>query len=244
MLANINASQKCTLCTIKSRVERFYCGLRERYILKQRGLPGGALAMFCGIRDQRAPFTTEPAANTTARRARHGSAAGIGCLLAGLVLFTGSTAHAACSTAPLVAPTLPTSKFFFWGPSAVCAAASAGISVTSAITTLDIAFLTQSSAFVGVPGSPFANQLGGGVWIRVLAVRIPSVRPGPPLPTGGATGGASIATSSQVRTDFSGFQAGADLGRFNLGASGINVIFGVTGGLLDASATELAGPGN
>jgi outer membrane autotransporter protein len=43
--------------------------------------------------------------------------------------------------------------------------------------------------------------------------------------------------------DFGGFQAGADLGRFNLGASGINVVFGITGGLLNGTDHEQNGTG-
>ena len=42
--------------------------------------------------------------------------------------------------------------------------------------------------------------------------------------------------------DFGGFQVGTDLGQFNLGASGINVIVGLTGGVLDAT-DQLAGSG-
>src|SRR4029077_6417864 len=53
-----------------------------------------------------------------------------------------------------------------WGPAAVCAGASAGTSITSAITTLDIAFLTQSTAFVSSPSNPRPDQLGGGIWVR------------------------------------------------------------------------------
>jgi outer membrane autotransporter protein len=42
---------------------------------------------------------------------------------------------------------------------------------------------------------------------------------------------------------FGGFQAGIDLGRFNLGATGLNIVFGVTGGLLDATDQEQISPG-
>ena len=44
--------------------------------------------------------------------------------------------------------------------------------------------------------------------------------------------------------DFGGFQLGADLGRFNLGGGGVSVVFGVTGGLLDANDSELIGLGS
>ena len=53
-----------------------------------------------------------------------------------------------------------------------------------------------------------------------------------------------MASELRVRTDFSGVQAGADLGRFNLGATGLNVIWGVTGGALHLTANEQIGVGN
>jgi outer membrane autotransporter protein len=43
---------------------------------------------------------------------------------------------------------------------------------------------------------------------------------------------------------FGGFQAGVDLGRFNLGASGVNIVVGITGGLLESTADELIGSGS
>ena len=182
MLLNCNASQKCTLCTTKSRAERFYCDLR-RGKFEIVGISRGALAMFCSIRDHKAPLTTVPSGNTPAGRARHASAAGIGCLLAVLVLFTSSTAHAACSTAALPA-TGPTVNFYYWGPSAVCAAASAGTSVTSAITTLTLTFDPVLSV-CGRSGYSFGGSARRGhLDPRCWWSKIPSVRPAPPLPTG------------------------------------------------------------
>lgn len=88
-----------------------------------------------------------------------------------------------------------------------------------------------------------ADQLGGGVWICGVGGQNTVSSSGTAV---GTAPGAnpSYGTSSQSRMNFGGFQAGADLGRFNLGASGINVIYGITGGLLDAADTELAGVGN
>src|SRR6202008_2372761 len=142
--------------------------------------------------------------------------------------------------------TNPVGTFIFnpdWGPAAVCAAASAGTSITSAITTLDIAFLTQSTAFVSSPSNPRPDQLGGGIWVRGIGGQNTVSSSG--ATTGiGSVGGGTLAINSQERTEDGGFQAGADLGKFNLGASNLNVVFGITGGLLDARATEQIGVGS
>jgi hypothetical protein len=133
-----------------------------------------------------------------------------------------------------------------WGPAAVCAAASAGTSITSAITTLDIAFLTQSTAFVSSPSNPRPDQLGGGIWVRGVGGENTVSSSGATTSVGnpGAIAPGALAISSQQRMEYGGFQAGADLGKFNLGASNLNVVFGITGGLLDARATEQIGVGN
>ena len=161
----------------------------------------------------------------------------------GAVLIGGSTAGQAqhlslsCSN-PSTAGI--TNSNLFWSPAAVCSAVSGATAATSAVTTIDIAFLTQTSAFVGTPNNPEVNQLGGGVWIRGVGGQNTISSAG----TGTiSAAGLSFSANSQERVNFGGFQAGADLGRFNLGASGLNVIVGVTGGLLDATANELTGSG-
>jgi hypothetical protein len=133
-----------------------------------------------------------------------------------------------------------------WGPAAVCAAASAGTSITSAITTLNIAFLTQSTAFITSPSNPRPDQLGGGIWVRAVGGQNTVSSTGATTSVGnpGAIPPGSLVINSQQRMDYGGFQAGADLGRFNLGASNWNVVFGITGGLLDAGVTEQIGVGN
>src|ERR1044072_5940322 len=42
----------------------------------------------------------------------------------------------------------------------------------SSINTLNTAFLTQSTAFVGAPGNPRPDQEGGGVWARGIGGEI------------------------------------------------------------------------
>ena len=130
-----------------------------------------------------------------------------------------------------------------WGPSAICGVTSAATGFTTAITTLDIAFLTQTSAFVGVPGNPLPDQMGSGFWIRGVGGQntvssTGTATPGPNVESG------TLVASSQTRMGFGGFQAGVDLGRFNLGASGLNIVVGITGGLLESTADELIGSGS
>ena len=132
-----------------------------------------------------------------------------------------------------------------WGAPASNGAASVATALTTAITTLDIAFLTQTSAFVGTPNNPQPNQLGGGVWIRGVGGQntVSSTGTATPGLNTAPSGSGSCTANSQGRMTFGGFQAGMDLGRFNVGASGLNIIFGVTGGLLDATDQEQISPG-
>jgi Autotransporter beta-domain len=166
------------------------------------------------------------------------------CGFAFLFLGVPNTAHAQsanvnCSNPSALAGLV--SPKFTWTLQAACSSLSTATGATTAVTTIDIAFLTQSTAFVSTPGNPQPNQMGGGLWIRGVGGQntISS--------TGTATTpfapGTSLAANSQSRMDFGGFQVGADVGRFNLGASGLNIIVGLTGGMLDATDHELTGSG-
>jgi hypothetical protein len=192
-----------------------------------------------------ARLNTAVAANVPRGRGRNrlGIAAGLA-VLASAFGATAAVAQSTCSN-PLPAGNFGIvsggNLFNSWGPSAVCATASAATSITSAITTVNMAFITEASAFVSAPNNPSVNQLGGGIWIRGVGGQniISSTGTATGVPVGG-----TLATESRERTGYGGFQAGVDLGRFNLGGSGLNVVFGVTGGLLDATANEEIGPGH
>jgi outer membrane autotransporter protein len=119
---------------------------------------------------------------------------------------------------------------------------SSATAATSAVTTIDIAFLTQTSAFVGFPSNPQPNQMGSGFWIRGVGGQNTISSTGSATTTPNPSN-LSLSANSQERVNFGGFQAGADVGRFNLGASGLNVVVGITGGLLDATANERTGSG-
>jgi Autotransporter beta-domain len=162
----------------------------------------------------------------------------------GAVVIGGSTAgqaqHLSCNN-PSTAGLGPG---FTWTPAAVCSAVSSAVAATSAVTTIDIAFLTQTSAFVGTPSNPQANQLGSGFWIRGVGGQNTISSTGTATATaGGQPLALSLNGNSQERVNFGGFQVGADLGRFNYGASGLNMVVGITGGLLEATANELTGSG-
>ena len=180
-----------------------------------------------------------------AERAVTGRAVVIGCALSFALLsflpLPEAQAQIRCTNATVGNNLVPD-----WGPAAVCAGASAGASITSAITTLDIAFLTQSTTFVSFPSNPRPDQLGGGIWIRGVGGEntVSSSSATTSVGTGGSIPPGTVAISSQERMEYGGFQAGADLGKFNLGASNLNVVFGITGGLLDARATDQIGVGN
>src|SRR3954447_19198364 len=50
-------------------------------------------------------------------------------------------------------------------------AATTQNSILSTITSLNTAFQTQTSAFIGQPGNPSADQLGAGTWVRGIGGR-------------------------------------------------------------------------
>jgi len=158
----------------------------------------------------------------------------------GAVVIGGSTVGQAQNLSCSNPSTAGISSVFKWTVAATCSAASSAVAATSAVTTIDIAFLTQTSAFVGTPNNPEVNQLGGGVWIRGVGGQNTISSTGTAATS---AGGISLSANSQERVNFGGFQVGADLGRFNYGASGLNMVVGITGGLLEARADELTGSG-
>jgi len=153
-------------------------------------------------------------------------------------------AQASNCTTTLPNPALPPA-FFNWGPAAICAGASAGSSISSSITTLDVAFLTQSTVFVSSPTNPQPDQMGGGVWIRGVGGedRIKSSSTTTSIGTGAIPPG-TLSVNSQERIGYAGVQGGVDIGRFNLGGSGGSVIVGLTGGVLTTRAVEQIGVGS
>ena len=135
-----------------------------------------------------------------------------------------------------------TAPFFAWGPSAVCATAASMIALGSSFNAANTVFLTQTGPFVGSPpGAP--NSGAGGVWIRGIAGNNETTATGSfSVP---ALGGAfpSVSVNGASSTDYAGFQAGFDVARLNMGASGWNGHIGVTGGFLSSRAESTIGTG-
>jgi opacity protein-like surface antigen len=155
-----------------------------------------------------------------------------------LMLFSASAARAQCTTvgleglsnsAPIVAKAA--------GMAITNVSASVGALVTS-INSVNTAFLTQSSAFVGSPANPQPDQQGGGVWARgvgghlsasttAIAGNISFDRP--------YTGG-SITCNTRTLEDFAGVQIGADIARLNV--NGWNLHAGTTIGYLGTKTQD------
>jgi hypothetical protein len=121
----------------------------------------------------------------------------------------------------------------------------------SIVNTLNTAFLTNTTSFVGAPGGPQPDQSSGGVWARGVAGTVDTkadststadftkttgfFAPQPPL---NFLAQGSLECHQEHKQTYAGFQVGADLGRLNLGSSGVNWHFGITGGNFYARADE------
>ena len=118
--------------------------------------------------------------------------------------------------------------------------ASVGALITS-INSVNTAFLTQSSAFIGSPADPRPDQQGGGVWARGVGGHL-SV--GTTATAGNISFGTpqqgSIACNTRTLEDFAGVQIGTDFARLNV--NGWNLHAGSTIGYL-GSKTQDATPG-
>ena len=179
-----------------------------------------------------------PTALTNAAKMK-GAVLGAGAFV--VMLLSGSAAEAQCTvsglnglnaTAPVVAQAA--------GMAVANVAASVGTLVTS-INSVNTAFLTQSSAFIGSPPNPQPDQESGGVWGRGVGGHVSAN-------TTATAGNISFGTPQQgsivcnTRTleEFAGVQIGTDFARLNVG--GWNLHAGATVGYL-GSRTQDATPG-
>jgi opacity protein-like surface antigen len=158
-----------------------------------------------------------------------------------LALFSGSAAQAQCTSvglnglnaqAPVVAQAA--------GMAVANVSASVGTLITS-INSVNTAFLTQSSAFVGSPANPQPDQPGGGVWARGVGGHLSA---GTTATAGNINFGTpqqgSIVCNTRTLQDFAGVQIGTDFARLNV--NGWNLHAGSTVGYL-GSRTQDATPG-
>lgn len=119
-------------------------------------------------------------------------------------------------------------------------------SVIGATTAINSAVIGQgSSAFVSSPLNPGPDQQGSGVWTRgvggslntshVLGVTVQDV------PSFGPGDNVSGNCALSLHQTFAGMQVGADVARLNLGASGANIHFGLTGGYAELQSRDVNG---
>jgi opacity protein-like surface antigen len=167
------------------------------------------------------------------------SVLGAGALV--LVLFSGSAAQAQCTAVGLnglnaAAPVVAQAA----GMAVANVSASVGTLIAS-INSVNTAFLTQSTAFVGSPANPQPDQLGGGVWARGVGGHLSASTT--------ATAGninfgtpqqGSITCNTRTLEDFAGVQIGTDFARLNV--NGWNLHAGSTIGYM-GSRTQDATPG-
>jgi outer membrane autotransporter protein len=115
-------------------------------------------------------------------------------------------------------------------------AGSLPASISTSVTTADTVFLTQTTAFVASPQATQPGQFAGGIWIRGVggSVEVDSSAAGnfAAATVVGPING-TFSCTSRTKSTYGGFQAGADIGRLDIG--GWNVHVGVTGGYLSMS---------
>jgi outer membrane autotransporter protein len=118
-------------------------------------------------------------------------------------------------------------------------------SLISSINTLNTAFLTQSTAFVGAPANPRPNQEGGGVWVRGIGGDIDTKSTTTStFNVGGAPVTGAITCNNETNLRFAGTQVGTDMATLNW--NGWNIHIGSMVGYVGAKARDVstAGPMN
>lgn len=115
-------------------------------------------------------------------------------------------------------------------------------SLISSINTLNTAFLTQSTAFIGAPGNPRPNQEGGGVWVRGIGGQIDTKNTTTSTyAVSGIPRTGNITCDTKTRVDFGGVQAGTDMARLNWG--GWNIHIGSMVGYVGAKGRDKSAAG-
>jgi outer membrane autotransporter protein len=164
----------------------------------------------------------------------------LGALAAAMAISASSSAIAQCTgtggAAVLGAPPINIAGI---------AQGAAVSSLVSSINTLNTAFLTQSTAFVGAPGNPQPDQEGGGIWVRGIGGEIDSKNTTvSTYSIGGAPLTGNISCDTETNLRFAGAQVGTDMARLNW--NGWNIHIGSMVGYVGAKARDqsAAGPVN
>jgi outer membrane autotransporter protein len=114
---------------------------------------------------------------------------------------------------------------------------------TSAVTAMNSVFQTQTSAFISSPSPPQSDQFASGMWGRAVGGRVDTASVSQGTVTRRPSDSFSTTCATETRNDFTGLQGGYDIGQLNLGASGWNAHFGVTGGYFETEAASQQGSG-
>jgi opacity protein-like surface antigen len=118
-------------------------------------------------------------------------------------------------------------------------------SVIGATSAINSAILGQgSSAFVSSPAGPSPDQQGGGVWARGAGGSLTtshSLTATSQDVGGGDSDGATANCTLRLHQTFAGVQVGTDFARLNLGSSGANIHFGLTGGYSEIQSSDADG---
>jgi opacity protein-like surface antigen len=153
-----------------------------------------------------------------------------------LTLFSGSAAQAQCT--PVGLNTTPLGPVVTQAAGMAVANVSASVAaLVSSINSLDTAFLTQSSAFIGSPANPQPDQQGGGVWARGVGGRLTygTTATAGNISFGGPISG-NITCNTRTIDDFAGVQVGTDVARLNV--NGWNLHGGLTIGYLGSNTKD------
>ncbi len=123
---------------------------------------------------------------------------------------------------------------------------SAVNSLVAATNTVNTAFLTQTSAFIGSPQTNIADQTVGGAWSRGIAGEVDMKATGTATGTGSLAlgrivlnGVGNVTCNTTTQVGYGGYQVGQDLARINIGGGGTNAYFGVTTGYVGANAKDV-----
>jgi len=161
-----------------------------------------------------------------------------------LTLFSASTAQAQCTPVGVDITGVPSAVGDIVAKAAVMAVANVSASVGALVTSINsvnTAFLTQSSAFIGSPANPQPDQQGGGVWARGVGGHLSASTTATAgnISFGGPVSG-NITCNTRTLEDFAGVQIGTDFARLDV--NGWNLHAGSTIGYL-GSTTHDATPG-
>jgi len=159
-----------------------------------------------------------------------------------LALFSASAAQAQCTVVGLTdLSKVAAGAVANAGVMAVTNVSASVGALVSSINTVNTAFLTQSSAFIGSPANPQPDQEGGGIWARGVGghLSVSTTATAGNINFVGPQQG-SITCNTRTLEDFAGVQIGTDFARLNV--NGWNLHLGSTVGYL-GSRTHDATPG-